>query len=420
MNLKAKFSKADLLIKNVSWMMSSELLSKISRLVTVVAMAAYLSPLEYGIATLAAACHELIRVFSRAGSGARVIQCSDIHLPTVAGNASLLQWIVCILLIALQIGFAGHIASFYQNPDLQPLLVIMAFSYLCYPVVAVKVFMLQRQNRMQYFGLVCAACITIDNLSIVLFLILDHGIYAVAYAKVITAAAWVTLFGIAKIRTYYPSFHRQTFLSLCLFSIQIFTSETLRTLRSQADVLIAGRILAPELFGFYSFAKNAGVGLGQSLVAAYTSGLFPYLCSQIRLGGGAAAYFRALKFAAFLSGIFVLQSLAAPIYIDILFSSAWEGAAILVSILCLTAIPGIFIDTAASYYRALNNPFSESLLIFSCVLITTTIILLVEPSNSFELSIATASASLFWLPLLSHLFFRNKALACAATPKVAL
>ena len=198
MQVLNKFRQTNRLFQNTSWMMLSEGLSKISRIVTVIAMASLLAPFDYGIATLALACHELIRVFGRAGSGARVIQCAEHELERISRNASLLQWLVCGLITGLQMAFSSSIARFYQHPELAPLLSLMALTYLFYPMVSIKIFMLQRLNRMKYFGLANAACVSIDNLAIVLFLVMGHGVFAVAYAKVITACAWVLLFGLAK------------------------------------------------------------------------------------------------------------------------------------------------------------------------------------------------------------------------------
>ncbi|WP_273286007.1 oligosaccharide flippase family protein, partial [Reinekea forsetii] len=365
-----KFRQTNRLFQNTSWMMLSEGLSKISRIVTVIAMASLLAPFDYGIATLALACHELIRVFGRAGSGARVIQCAEHELERISRNASLLQWLVCGLITGLQMAFSSSIARFYQHPELAPLLSLMALTYLFYPMVSIKIFMLQRLNRMKYFGLANAACVSIDNLAIVLFLVMGHGVFAVAYAKVITACAWVLLFGLAKVPTVRPGYQADVFWPLAAYSGKIFGSETLRVLRTQADVLIAGRLLAPDLMGLYSFAKNAGVGLGQSVINAFLSGLYPYICEQIRQGNEQLAARRSLRYAFAISSVFVLQALAAPLYVTILFGDRWQGAAYLVSILCISAIPALLVDTRSFFYRANNRPSAETKLTLACVVVS--------------------------------------------------
>ncbi|MCX5691088.1 MAG: polysaccharide transporter, partial [Planctomycetota bacterium] len=64
------------LLKNIGWMLASEGVSRASRLITIIALAAFLTISEYGIAMLALACHELFRVFMRAGAGPNTGPCS--------------------------------------------------------------------------------------------------------------------------------------------------------------------------------------------------------------------------------------------------------------------------------------------------------------------------------------------------------
>ena len=407
MQVLNKFRQTNRLFQNTSWMMLSEGLSKISRIVTVIAMASLLAPFDYGIATLALACHELIRVFGRAGSGARVIQCAEHELERISRNASLLQWLVCGLITGLQMAFSSSIARFYQHPELAPLLSLMALTYLFYPMVSIKIFMLQRLNRMKYFGLANAACVSIDNLAIVLFLVMGHGVFAVAYAKVITACAWVLLFGLAKVPTVRPGYQADVFWPLAAYSGKIFGSETLRVLRTQADVLIAGRLLAPDLMGLYSFAKNAGVGLGQSLINAFLSGLYPYICEQIRQGNEQFAARRSLRYAFAISSVFVLQALAAPLYVTILFGDRWQGAAYLVSILCISAIPALLVDTRSFFYRANNRPSAETKLTLACVVVSLVAVLVVAPESPQALAWCTTLASLSWLFFIARFLLRH-------------
>ncbi|WP_075187222.1 oligosaccharide flippase family protein [Teredinibacter haidensis] len=402
---------ADKLFRNTSWMLITEAVAKVSRLITVIAMAACLSPEIFGIACLALACHELIRIFSRAGAGAVVIQCGHAELSETAGNASLLQWCVCVALTLLQFLAAESIADFYQQQELKPLLQIMAITYLCYPIVAVKVFMLQRENRFRYFSLANAVTVSVDNLSIAVFLLLDQGVFSVAYAKIITAVCWVVIFGVASVKTYAPAFKASLFFPLAKTSSHIFAAEGLRVLRAQLDVLIAARLLDPLAFGYYSFAKNAGVGLSQSIITAYISGLYPYVCEQLRRGMGPQVLRKSLTFAAAISLVFVAQSLLAPVYIALLFPQKWESSAALVSILCITGVSAIFTDTFSVFLRARRETLREVFLIAFTVVSAALAIILVQPSTSLALAWVTLLASFSCLlPLLLQLkiFHSNK------------
>ncbi|WP_052691902.1 oligosaccharide flippase family protein [Teredinibacter purpureus] len=387
----------DKLFRNTSWMLLSEATAKISRLLTVVVMAAYLTPVQFGIASLALVCHELMRIFSRAGAGAAVIQCEESDLKATAANASLLQWVMCITLVGLQFGAADFIAGYYQEPKMAPLLKIMAFTYLCYPLVAVKVFMVQRENRMRFFAFANTLNISTDNLSTVVFLMLDFGIASVAYAKVITAFSWVLIFAFARVKSVRPGFDSSIFPKLTVMSLHIFGSESARVLRSQIDILIAAKLLSAEALGLYSFAKNAGVGLSQSIANAFFAGLYPYICEKIRLGFAEQAKRKALIYAGAISTIFVMQSLAAPFYIQLLFDVRWESAGSIVAVLCFTGVSLIFVDTLGLVFRALKQTLSELALILYCVMTTTSALLFFQPETTTELAWTTTLVSFTWL-----------------------
>jgi len=399
MDVIDKIRCADKLIKNTSWMMVSELVAKISRIATIVVMALMLSPAQYGIATLAIVCHELMRVFSRAGAGVKVIQCEKSQLHHLAANTSSLQWLLCIFITILQVLIAGALSEFYHQPELHVLLLVMAPSYLLYPFVSIKVLMLLRENKMKYFALASAACISIDNLSVVALLLMDFGVLSVAIAKLIAAIAWVAIFGLARVENVRPGFHAATFKMLSVFSIKIFSTEGLKIIRTQLDIFVAGRLLSPEYFGLYSFAKNAGVGLGQSLSNAYINGLLPYISEQIRLGKEREATRRAVKYAGFISLIFITQACAAPIYVDLLFSESWAGAALIVSLLCLTAIPAIFVDTVGVIYRVKNQAWNETLLVLLCVVTTSLCLLFISPNTAISLALTICLGSVVGLIL---------------------
>lgn len=399
--------KADQLIRNTSWMLAAEMVSKISRIVTVIALAAFLSPEDYGVAALVLMLHELFRVFTRAGSGALVIQCPHQVLERTAIAAWAQQWLLCLLMITIQWLTAPILASYYNQPMLEPLLQLTALTYLFYPIVSVRVFLLQRRNLFRNVAIGSTLSITADNLGTVVFLLCDTSVYAVALAKIVAAATWTIYF----LRHDNPfsarSFHFPTFLHLTNFSIKVFSSELFKVSRFQMDTLIAGKLLSPELFGFYSFAKNAGIGLGQSLSNAYLSGLSPYLADQFRINNHQQASKRALKTSAYLCIIFLLQSLAAPIYLDILFTHQWSDTALVVSILCLSAIPALLIDTQGTVFRIDNSALKETLLIACCVISHIVILLSFSPSTPISMAFTVLASSVTWLAWIAifHIHF---------------
>jgi len=389
--------KNNKLVKNVQWMLLGEGVARASRLLTIIVLAAELSPADYGTAMLAVVCHELIRVVTRLGAGGKLIQCEEQLLTTTAANVLSLNWIVSLCLGLIQFFSADWIGSFFNKPELASLLQLMAVCYFIYPIVAIKVYLLQRRKQMKQFALCSAIAITVDNLSTAGFAVYGHGVSSVAYAKVLSALVWCLGFSICSNSSVAPKFNLLIISDLLKFSINVLCSELLKTLRGQVDLLIAAKIFDADMLGIYSFAKSAGVGLGQSLGNAYLACIYPqlaFLNRERKLSFGVSKIFYLTGFVAL---IFLIQSLLAQSYVPVLFDSQWQGVAILVSILCLTAMPMIFVDVNALVFRVQHHLFDELVLQGLCVVIFTVSILVAIPEAAIDLCLRMLLASFICL-----------------------
>lgn len=391
-------------LKNAGWMILSEGMARASRLITVIAMAALLSSTEFGIAVLAMACHEIFRVLMRTGAGQRVIQSTDAELVDLAPSAISVQWILLIFISLIQWLSADLIGKFYSSELLAELLKLMAISYLFYPLVSMRVFLLQRTNQIKYFSMASAIAVLSENLSCALLLVLGVGIYAVAWAKIIAAVVWIIAFSRADVARYSIGFNPEKVIELFRFSRNLLGTEAMKTLRSQIDLIIAGKLLSPELFGIYSFAKNAGVGFGQSLISAYTSVLYPHICQLIRDNQSQQQHKSVFKITASVSVLFIAQSLCAPLYINFLFEEKWHECGYLVSLLCLVAVPSIFIDTECCILRAQRHLYKEFVTITFTLLVSVFAIVLVNPSTPSEFAVTVLISSLTWVVIFYEKF----------------
>ncbi|MBL4629762.1 MAG: oligosaccharide flippase family protein [Paraglaciecola sp.] len=385
------------LFTNTSWMLLSEVAAKISRLAVILALAANLSAIEYGTVMLALACHEIFKLILRSGAGAQIIQCSNKQLSKYVQNGAILQWLICIVLAATQAGLAIPLADFYNNSDLIPLIALMAVVYLFYPLVSIQVFLVQRQGNMRYFSIRNALCIASENISIAVFANLDCGIMSVVYGKWVFASLWIVLFYFAPVQRFGFGFDVKTLISLIKTSGKLLSSELVRALRMQLDMLIGARLLSPELFGLYSLAKSAGVGLSQSINNAFNTALYPYLCDKHRAGKLASHMPFVYIFTCGVAALFLIQAMLVPIYVPLLFEQTWQQNHTVVILLCIAALPAIFIDTQCNLLRATAH-YQRELYVRSFCLIVSTIGLLIAQANSLEtFALTILTSSMLWL-----------------------
>lgn len=385
------------LLTNTSWLLVTEMAAKVSRIAVIFALAANLTAIEYGTVMLALACHEICKLILRSGAGAQIIQCSEKALPSYARNGAVLQWLVCFLLAGLQASLALPIANFYSNPELLKLIALMAVVYVVYPLVSVKVFLIQRAGNMRFYSIRNALCIFAENISIALFATLDFGIMSVVYGKWVFAILWVSLFYFVPVKNFGIGFQASVFLALCKTSGQLFSSELLRALRMQLDMLIGARLLSPELFGLYSFAKSAGVGLSQSINNAFNSALYPYLCNKFRQQQLTAHIPKVYLMTGAVGALFLLQAALVPIYVPILFEHQWQQNHLVVILLCIAALPTIFIDTQCTLLRAQAAYQKEFYVRLFCLLVSTASLLIIQATTPKYFALSILMASSLWL-----------------------
>ena len=384
-------------------MMIAEVISRFSRIITLFVLAGSFSNSEYGLAMLALIIHELFRVFTRLGSGAKIIQCEDTELLDTLQNAATLQWFVVLTIAFSQVVLSDWIAQYYQQPLLADLLKLMAIAHIFYPIVTVRIFEQQRQNKLRFYGIASGCCIAFENLFIAIYVYFESSIFAIAYAKIAASVLWVCLFYRlpSDLITYRCQW--KVLKQTIEFSSKTFISELSRTLRFQVDSLFAARLLSPELFGLYSFAKSAGLGIAQSITIAYTTTLYPYLCHKFRSNSqGRANTFKrhAWPLSLFVCSLFILQAISAQFYVEWLFDTRWKDATNLVSLLCIAAIPNLLIDHKGLIHRAKNNPLFETKIISLCTVSLIVSIMLIRPVTTLETGITVVSCSALWCLLL--------------------
>ncbi|MDG1751466.1 MAG: oligosaccharide flippase family protein [Thalassotalea sp.] len=385
------------LLSNATWLLSAEVVAKASRIITIVVLAAQLSPTSYGTAMLALAFHDVFGLILRAGVGSQIINCEPEKLESYAKNGILIQWGICLTIAIGQFSSADYLASLYDNEAISTLLKIMVVIYLLYPWVSIKIFLLQRQNKMRWFSVRNGICIIIENLTIAISAIFGADILAVAIGKIAFSIFWLLLFSFSPVISYGVGFCVPTIKIMLKTSGKLFNTEFFRGLRVHADTFVAGKLLTPELFGFYTFAKNAGVGLSQSLSQVYISALYPYLC-KLRREGQLSVHLKKLGIlSVMMSFMFVVQALIVPYYVPFIFDEKWAVTLPVISILCLAALPNFIIDSFCCLLRVNEQYHRETIARFTCLFISLISLYLFNPEDPMAFAVLILVSSLLCL-----------------------
>lgn len=346
--------------RNIGWLSAAEMMNRVSRLVTAVVLARFLTTHDYGLAAIALTTYELVRVLTSNGLGAKIIQASDETLDAVCNTVFRMNWLLNLGLLGLQCAIAFPVAWFYQDEQLAWMLIVLSGVYLMYPLALVSAFRLRRQERFKVTALAMGAVVSLDNLLTAGFAFAGCGAWSVIYPKLLTVPIWVA--ACLWYQPWRPTWgagfaHARDVLT---FGKMVLGVEMLKTFRLNADNLIIGRVLGLEALGVYYFARNAGIGLTMSLVGAYGGAVLPHLAAaRGRLDELRARYLHALKIGGLaVPALIVAQSLAAPWYVPLVFGERWveAGALPILILLCLSALPRPLAEITSQLLRVLDRP----------------------------------------------------------------
>ena len=345
-------------LTNLGWLGASEVVVRGTRLITAVVLARMLDPLAFGLAALVLTVNELIRVFSRNGIGAKIVQCDESQLADVCNTAYRLNLFFCFSLFLLQVVIAYPIADWYDAPALVPMLQVLALTYLLMPFGMVHAALVQRQQRLKSVAMIDGGQVATDNLITAVLALCGLGAWAIVLPKFLTTPIW--LIGYRRSVSWRPSgplFGLQLWREVLEFGRYFLSIEVLKTARLNLDNMLIGRLLGMEALGIYYFARNAGLGFSLTLIKAVNSALYPNLC-EVRHNVAAlrARFSRNMRqIALVVVPLLLLQAGLAFWYVPIVFGEQWAHAVPLLAILCLSAIPRAFGESASALMLAANR-----------------------------------------------------------------
>ncbi len=359
--MKGRALIQDRIVSGMGWMAGAELAIRVTRLASTILLARVMTPEIFGEAALALAVFEIIRLFNENGLGAAVIRARNADLASVAETAYRLSWVIALFLTLLQVGIGGVVSAMSGRDDLFWLIAALAGVYLFMPAGCVHAWMIMRREGMARMAGVNAAQLLVDNALTLGLALAGFEVWAIVLPKLLTAPIW--LIGMAWGRPWRRDRTVRPFPigRLGRFCGPVLVSELIAGLRLHADKLIIAALFGIEAAGIYFFAFNAGVGLSSAVSTAFNRVVYPRFCNAINEAGGLkASHAKVLRaYAPAFAMVFLIQSVAALVYVPIIFGERWADMAGLAAILCLSGAVRLFAETSLLAFRAAGEPVRE-------------------------------------------------------------
>ena len=360
MLIKTKLKRllSDKFVRNSGWMGVSELLHRISRLVTTVVLARIFSPYDYGLVAVIYTTWSFGNIFTlRNGVGSKIIQANENDLETICVTSYWLNWILCGSIAIVQALAAFPIAKFYGSDELIFPLVTLSLLYLIIPFFLVQEALIRRQNRLKIIAFAKGGLAIATNLITALLAILGMGVWAVVLGMLLAYPVQMVILN--KNYSWKPGkfFKIDKWQEVLRYGGNLLGVSLLEQLRKNIDYLIVGKFLGVDALGLYFFAFNAGSGISNNVIMAFTSSMFPYFCEvRENLQQLKERFFTSLKKSSLvIVPLIILQSSLAPFYIPIIFGQKWVSAIPILIIICLSVIPIVVYHATNHLLNSVNK-----------------------------------------------------------------
>jgi O-antigen/teichoic acid export membrane protein len=242
------------LVGGIAWTAAAKWSSQILTWLCLLIVARLLIPSDFGIVGVAGVYLGLVAVFSEFGFGSAVITLRDLtvdeiaQINTISGISGTIGFIVSCAL-------ATPIGWFFRAPVLPAVIVVMSTNFLIAGFKTVPSSLLQREFKFKRLSLIDTVAAITQSLCVLLLAWKGAAYWSLALGSVIATLVSTTL-NVASRPSGFARPRLRSITRALNFSWQVLVARFSWNLYSDADFLVAGRVLGASALGAYTFAWN--------------------------------------------------------------------------------------------------------------------------------------------------------------------
>ncbi len=320
----------------VYWFGATRTLGQMISWFIMVYVARILLPADYGLLGMALAFTGFILIFNELGLGTSLVQ----RRVVTREDVSNVFWIVVFMnsaFYAASFISAPYIAAFFREPRVTPVIRILAVNFLITGIGYTSYYMLAKDLLFHKRSIADFTGNLAGGLTTIYLAVKGHGVWSLVYGSVAVELVKNVLFVV-----FYPcrpalSFSLKRSMDTLSFGGQITAGRILWYSYSNADYIVAGRVLGKAMLGYYTMAFQFASMPLEKIVSVITQVALPAF-SEIQ--GDAASvkrYFlkmsRIVSFVTF--PLFMGIYLVADDAVVFLLTAKWASIILPLKVLCV-------------------------------------------------------------------------------------
>jgi O-antigen/teichoic acid export membrane protein len=323
-------------LSGLFWTGGGRLLGQIVNWSITLVVIRLLSPADYGLLAMATLFLSFLLMFAEAGLGPALVQARELDETMLRSTLGAVIVIDCALFLIL-VAAAPVIAGFFEEPRLVSIIRVLAVQILLSMFGTIPTAMLSRALDFKRPSIVGLASSVLGSLTTLALALAGYGVWALVVgnlaAQVCSVAALNALSPFAR----WPDFSMKGARTLIDFGWRVTTGRTLWFLYSQADIVIAGKLLGKELLGVYSVSMHLASLPVQKVSSILNQVAFPAFASlRENRAAVAANLLKTIRLVGFV-GFPITWGLASVSQeaVHVLLGEKWEGATVPLRLIAL-------------------------------------------------------------------------------------
>ena len=333
--------------------MLAQVIRQGSGLVVTIILARLLSPEDFGLIAMIIVLTGFADVLSELGFGAALIQRKEID----SAHLSSVFWLNLAtgsLLTVFFIAAAPLISSFYREPLLKPVTMILSLNFMVGSFKIVQLSLLQRKMAFKTIARIEIISVIVSGIAAISMAVSGFGVWSlVARVLLFTVISMMLTWVFSDWR---PEvlWDKKSLKDLMGFSSHYLGFNVLNYWIRNIDNLIVGRFIGSRALGIYSRAYTLMVMPVSQVSAVITRVMFPALSSiQDEKEKVKGIYLRAIKMIALITfPIMVIFFVLAEPMILVLLGDKWSGVILILQILAFEGIRQVVGTTVGWIYNS--------------------------------------------------------------------
>ena len=336
-------------VRSGVWLTALNVSRRALELLALLVLARLLTPDDFGLLGIALLTLTGLERFSNLGLTSALIQRAEDDVDQYLDSAFTLQVARGLLLAALVVALAGPAATFFGEPAVRPILIVVALTPILTALENPGCIYFQKDLEFhKQFVFLLSTSLSYVIVTIALAFVLGN-VWAMVFGKVVSEAVQTVVSYL--IHDFRPSlsFEREPAMALINYGKWLTASGFIYFLADEGDDFVVGWLLSAASLGFYRLAYRLALTPVSEVTGVVSTVMFPaYSKIQDDIPAIRSGFLRTLQLTTALTlpigaGIIAV----APVFVEGVLGAQWTPMVIALQIL---ALYGVFVSVTASFH----------------------------------------------------------------------